>query len=153
MAERNARPDLLAGVLPTVLQRVDPDRQLQAYAVWKFWDEEVGAAIAQRAQPARFRNGILFVTVASHAWMQELQFMKETIREHLNARLPEPLIRDVFFISGAVTKPAPAPVERAPVEASRTEPAVVLLPSSGDARLDEVLQRILRARVRRRDWE
>ena len=30
----------------------------------------------RRAQPSGFRNGILFVTVATQSWMQELQYMK-----------------------------------------------------------------------------
>jgi len=151
MADRRARPDPLAGILPTVLQRVDPDRQLRAYAVWNFWNEEVGDAIAQRAQPTRVRNGILFVTVASHPWMQELQFMKETIRERLNARLGDepPVIRDIYFVSGSLpaasaTTPAPPPAH-----AGRDEAHVVLLPSAGDAQLDAAFARILRARARR----
>ncbi|HUI26139.1 MAG TPA: DUF721 domain-containing protein [Candidatus Kryptonia bacterium] len=153
MSDRSARPDLLAGVLPTVLQRVDPDRQLRAYALWNFWSEEVGDAIAQRAQPVRVRNGILFVTVASHTWMQELQFMKETIRERLNARLGEtdpPLIRDIYFVSGTIPAPAPAAVSAAQPDASmRDEAPTVLLPSAGDAQLDAAFARILRARARR----
>src|SRR5690349_1964046 len=90
-------PSRVADVLSTVLKRVDPEQQMRAYALWSFWNDEVGAAIAQRAQPARVRNGILFVTVANHSWMQELQFMKDQIRERLNARLGEHLVRDIFF--------------------------------------------------------
>jgi predicted nucleic acid-binding Zn ribbon protein len=150
MADRHARPDRLGSVLSTVLQRVDPERRLRAYAVWDWWDEEVGDAIAQRAQPTQFRNGILFVSVASHTWMQELQFMKETIRERINARLGEtypPLIRDIFFLSGHVAKPAPANEAPPPVRDPRPEPPVAVLPSSGDARLDAVLARIMRKRA------
>jgi hypothetical protein len=140
--------------LPTVLQRVDPERQLRAYAVWECWNEEVGEAIALRAQPARFRNGILFVAVESHTWMQELQFLKDEIRTKLNVRLGEtdpPLIRDIYFVSGSVAKSrGEAPAEATPTESSRPEPRVPLLPSSGDAEIDAALARILRARGRRR---
>ncbi|HVN86397.1 MAG TPA: DUF721 domain-containing protein [Candidatus Binatia bacterium] len=153
MADRIARPDPLAGILPTVLQRVDPDRQLRAYAIWSFWNEEVGDAIAQRAQPARVRNGILFVTVSSHAWMQELQFMKDTIRERLNRRLGEldpPLIRDIYFVSGTIPSAAPtaAPAPQSDTP-QRDDAQTVLLPSAGDAELDAAFARILRARARR----
>src|SRR5689334_11644282 len=100
-------PSRVADVLSTVLKRVDPDQQMRAYAIWTFWDDEVGAGIARRAQPARVRNGILFVTVATHSWMQELQFMKDDIRDRLNARLGEPLVRDIFFVIGHVDEPTP----------------------------------------------
>ncbi|MBI4518778.1 MAG: DUF721 domain-containing protein [Deltaproteobacteria bacterium] len=153
MAVRADRPDSIAGVLPTVLLRVDPERQLRAYALWKCWDEIVGAAIAQRAQPARFRNGILFVTVASHTWMQELQFLKDDIRTRLNQRLGEtdpPLLRDIYFVSGSV-KPAAVVAPSAPPAQSEAEvPVMAALPSSGDARLDALLTRIARAHARRR---
>ena len=153
MTDRNARPDPLSELLPTVLQRVDPDRQLRAYAVWNFWSEEVGDAIAQRAQPARVRNGILFVTVASHPWMQELQFMKETIRERLNARLGQvdpPLIRDIYFVSGTIPAATPTAAPNPPTEIeARDDTPTVLLPSSGDGQLDAAFLRILKARARR----
>jgi len=153
--DRNLRPDLLAGLLPTVLQRVDPERQLRAYAVWQCWDDEVGEAIARRAQPARFRNGILFVTVENHSWMQELQFLKEDLRAKLNARLGEtdpPLIRDIYFVSGSVAKKRATPPTTAPLHQPTTEQEsrVPLLPTSGDADIDAALARILRARARRR---
>ena len=89
-------------VLRDVLLRVDPEQQLRAYSLWSFWNVEVGSGIARRAQPARFRNGILFVTVATHSWMQELQFLKDTIRDRLNVRLGANLVRDIFFVSGSV---------------------------------------------------
>ncbi len=154
MGDRNARPDLLAGLLPTVLQRVDPDRQLRAYAVWTCWDEVVGDAIAKRAQPARFRNGILFVTVASHTWMQELQFMKDDIRARLNARVSEdgpPVIRDIFFVSGAVEPRTLVTTVGTPIRVSeRRDLPLPVLPSSGDTNFDAALTRIQRARARRR---
>jgi predicted nucleic acid-binding Zn ribbon protein len=150
MSDRGARPDLLSGVLSTVLQRADLERELRGYAVWRFWDEEVGAAIAQRAQPTRFRNGILFVAVASHTWMQELQFLKESLRDKLNARLGSvdpPLIRDIYFVSGRISKHASTPqVSVSQATASGDdEPAAPALPSSGNPQFDAVLARIQRA--------
>src|SRR5512139_2499027 len=95
-------PKEVADVLSRVLQRVDPDQQLRAYAIWNFWDDEVGALIARRAQPADFRDGVLFVTVATHSWMQELHMMKDAIRTRLNTRLGADLVRDIFVVSGSV---------------------------------------------------
>ena len=117
MRARQTRPRRVAETLQRLLQRIDPDRRLRVYEVWTFWEEEVGETIAARAEPAGFRRGVLSVRVNGHAWMQELQFMKETIREKLNARLGAELIRDIYFVSGSVTA-------RVSVDAS---------PSGGDA--------------------
>jgi predicted nucleic acid-binding Zn ribbon protein len=140
------RPGRLAETLGRVVQRIDPDQRLEVYRVWTFWADEVGASIAARAEPLRFRAGVLFVRVASHAWMQELQFMKETLRERLNSRLGSPLIRDVYFVSAPEVEARPAAKEAEPP--APPEP-VVPLPPIGDPRLADAFQRIARAHARR----
>jgi hypothetical protein len=142
-------PRTVADVLGSVLKRVDPDQQLRAYHLWTFWREEVGEAIAKRAQPERIRNGILFVTVASHSWMHELQFMKEDMRVRLNGRLGAELIRDIFFISGAIP---PAPEGDEPRQRPAAVPPggpLVALPPIADPELAAAFARLLDARARR----
>src|SRR5215470_12873089 len=137
---------VVSDVLDDVLKRVDPEQLLPAYRIWTFWNDEVGDGIAQRAQPSRFRNGILFVTVATHSWMQELQFMKQTLRDRLNARLGTELVRDIFFVSGALdAAPASNP---APARPLRGEPQVPL-PPIADPGLAAAFARIVAARARR----
>jgi hypothetical protein len=93
----------------------------------------------------RFRNGILFVTVATQSWMQELQFMKETIRGRLNARLGAELVRDIFFVSGSIDTPKH--------EASRQRTvsgrALVALPLIPDPALAAAFTRVVEARAQR----
>ena len=140
-------------VLGDVLKRVDPEQQLRAYRIWSFWNDEVGEGIARRARPTRFRNGILFVTVATHSWMQELQFMKDRIRERLNARLDAPLVRDIFFISGSLdadaadSSPNPTAAPAAPVAAGRAD--IPGLPAIDDPVLAAAFARIIEARAQR----
>ena len=139
-------PSRVADVLGNVMKRIDPDHQLPAYALWTFWDHEVGEGIARRAQPARFRNGILFVTVATHSWMQELQFMKDDIRERLNTRLGANLVRDIFFVVGHVAAEPPAP---APVIAEAPAPCEpIALPPIDNPELAAAIARVVAARAR-----
>jgi hypothetical protein len=98
MARRKTRPDRVGNALQHVLQRIDPERRLELFRVWS---AEVGPAIASRAQPTAFRDGILSVRVSTAAWMQELQFAKEDIRQRLNQRLGTEAVRDVYFVAGA----------------------------------------------------
>ncbi len=152
MRARQTRPRRVAETLQRLLQRIDPDRRLRAYEVWTFWEEEVGETIAARAEPAGFRRGVLSVRVNGHAWMQELQFMKETIREKLNARLGAELIRDIYFVSGSVTARVSEDASPAPKTRSVAVPA---LPRISDPQLAEVFGRLVdaqaRAASRRRD--
>ena len=121
---------------------------MRGYAIWTFWNDEVGAGIARRAQPARFRNGILFVTVATHSWMQELQFMKDDIRERLNTRLGANLVHDIFFVSGNVdagTEATAPPADAAPPQVRASVP----LPPIADPALAAAFARVVAAHARR----
>jgi len=147
MTRRPTPPAAVGEVLNRVLQRLDPEQELRAYRVWTIWAQEVGPTIARRAQPTQVRNGVLVVTVATHAWMQELQFMKDTLRERLNARLGAPVLRDIFFVAGRVEAPAPAepPTEGEPEPA----PPLAALPALDDPALASAFARIMGAHARR----
>ncbi|MBX3026324.1 DUF721 domain-containing protein [bacterium] len=140
MTRPRNRPDRVADALRQVVQRIDPERRLAAYRLWTFWADEVGPAVAARAEPASYRDGVLSVRVAGAAWMQELQFMKEELRRRLNQRLGADLIRDIYFVSGpaprrATPRPAPAGPPRA-IEAP------IALPEVSDPALAAVLARL-----------
>lgn len=142
----SSKPRALGETLRRVLQRIDPDKRLEVYRVWTFWEEEVGEAIAARAEPAGFRAGVLSVRVNSASWTQELQFMKETIRERLNTRLGDELIRDIYFVSGSTAKHEPEPQEE-PIPSKPI--AVPLLPAIRNPELAAVFRRIVRAHAQR----
>src|SRR5262245_46666328 len=110
MARTPRRPERVDDALQHVLQRIDPDRRLELFRIWA---AEVGAAVAARATPAGFRDGILSVRVNGATWMQELQFAKETIRQRLNQRLGGEVVRDVYFVSGGSESTPPAPARKA----------------------------------------
>lgn len=147
MAGDGSRKWGLRQVLGDVLRRIDPEHRLEAFEVWSFWKEAVGEALARRTQPTAYRNGVLIVAVSAHVWLQELQFMKEALREQLNARLGQPLIRDIYFASGSVEGR-----EVSAQSAAGTEPVPprsIAMPAIADPELSAAFRRIVRAHVRR----
>lgn len=140
----------IADPLRRVLQRIDPDHRLKVYRLWTFWRDEVGAAIAARAEPAGYRAGVLSVRVNSAAWMQELQFMKEEVRERLNTRLGEELIRDIYFVSGPTQAVREETTEQADAPPPDAGASPTPIPRLRDPRLLAVFERIARAHARRR---
>jgi len=147
MSRRAKHWSAVHDILATVLKRVATPEEIAGYSVWTFWDDEVGETIARRAQPAHFRDGVLVVSVANHAWIQELQFMKEAIRDKLNTRLGRPVIRDLYFASGKISTPV-ATVATEPQALPRGS-AVIEVPPIEDAALRGAMERILDARARR----
>lgn len=152
MSAKRSSPKRLRDPLQRVLQRIDPEKRLQVYRVWTFWREEVGEAIAARSEPAAFRAGVLVVRVSSAAWMQELQLMKEKIRERLNERLGGERIRDVYFVSGPTVRDDVTPPLRAqPSPSPLVREAPAPLPRLRDPKLSAVFERIVAAHRRARD--
>jgi hypothetical protein len=152
MRREGSGPSGIGAVLERVVRRIDPERRLHVYRIWRFWADEVGAGIAAHAQPSGFRAGVLAVRVDSPAWMQELQFLKDDLRARLNARLGQELVREIYFVSGPATEATPAPPPRAaapPAVAAEPPP----LPPLRDPRLAEVFARVIRAHAKRRRSE
>ena len=137
-------------MLRNVLKRIDPEKRLPAFEVWNFWNDIVGDALAQRAQPSGYRNGVLFVTVATHAWMQELQFMKDAMLERLNERLGSKLIRDICFLSGAVEAPSGKQERTSDLVVDPGPAPQIDLPEMNDPELAAAFRRLIEAHWRRK---
>lgn len=67
------------------------------------WNRAVGPQIARQTEPCRLRQGVLYVTVTTPAWMQQLQYMKDEILEKVNSLEPEQKIVKIRYSIGQVT--------------------------------------------------
>ena len=72
--------------------------------VVEIWDDVVGDTIAAQTQPIGISKGMLKVTVADHAWLQQLQFLKHDISNKLNEALKVDLVENIYFQIGKVNK-------------------------------------------------
>ncbi len=99
-AVKKSAPTPLHRILPDVLRHLRTSEDAELIRVWEIWDETVGAAIAQNAQPAAFKGSLLIVHVESSVWTQQLQFLKHDILQRLNHALGEIRITDLRFKIG-----------------------------------------------------
>ena len=103
------KPQSLRSILEKTLKTLEIDVPLKTYSIMGAWKEIVGEPVAIHSQPCSIRNRILFVEVSHPTWMQQLQFLKLTLLEKVNAFLGEPLIQDIRFRLGKIS-----PTPRAP---------------------------------------
>jgi hypothetical protein len=103
------KPQSLRLILEKTLKNLEIDVPLKTYSVLGAWDEIVGESVAEHSQPRSIRNRILFIDVSHSTWMQQLQFLKPTLLEKVNAFLGEPLIQDIRFKQGKISPIIPAP--------------------------------------------
>jgi len=119
-------------VVKGALHRLNLDTRMKGYAAWGVWEKAVGDTIAQQAQPAFMRGGVLFIKCASSAWMQQLQFMKGQICAQLNQLLGKDVIKDIRFQMGMIDHPARGD--------SSARDQKVVLDDAEQARIDEALR-------------
>lgn len=87
-------------LLRNLLQRAEASYPDHAHRVWEVWEEAVGPEVAKRSSPLSLRRGSLVVAVANAPWMQQLSFLRETIRDSVNRALGQDLVREVRFRLG-----------------------------------------------------
>jgi predicted nucleic acid-binding Zn ribbon protein len=122
------------------LRRLNLDARMRGYAVWGVWDQAVGETVAQQAQPAFVRGGVLFVKCSSSAWMQQLQFMKGNICKELNRLLRKEVIKDIRFQMGMIDRPTQGK--------SSVKDQEVVLDDAEQARIDDALRPLQDAETR-----
>ncbi len=116
--------------------------------MWGVWKEVVGETVARHARPSKIQKGLLFVSVSNSMWMQELQFLKEMVKEKINGRLGRPVIKDIFFVLGGRQPESWEEPEIRPVR--HQEPFTELtVPPLENTELKEAFVALLGARRRR----
>ena len=90
MASKGSRKGGTQGIAEAMkgyLSRAGLKSRIEQTGVIEDWDRLVGPQIARVTVPERItKEGILFVRVASAAWMQELQLMSPTVLGRLRER-------------------------------------------------------------------
>jgi predicted nucleic acid-binding Zn ribbon protein len=98
-------PRPLAGVMQDSLTGSGLAERLREAEIWRVWPEVVGSTLAGRAQPLRIINGTLTVAVSSAPWIQELRFMTAMMKEKLNLRLGDEVVKEIVLKAGRVIQP------------------------------------------------
>ncbi len=102
------KPQPIHSILEKTLKGLEIDVPLKTYSILGAWKEIVGEAVAGQTQPRAVRNRILFIDVSHSTWVQQLQFLKPTLLEKINAYLGEPHIQDIRFKLGKISPIHPA---------------------------------------------
>jgi predicted nucleic acid-binding Zn ribbon protein len=61
------------------------------------WPEVVGGTISEQTLPVAFEKGTLHIWVKHSAWMQQLWFFQDAIKEKVNAHLGKNWVKQVRF--------------------------------------------------------
>jgi hypothetical protein len=136
------KPQPLRSILEKTLKTLEIDVPLKTYSILGAWNEIVGESVAVHSQPRSIRNRILFIDVSHPTWMQQLQFLKPTLLEKVNAFLGEPLIQDIRFKLGKISPIISAPSKTDPWRREDLDEETL-------KRIEGLLQKIENGEIRR----
>ena len=98
---RELRARSAGTVLPKVLSNLRIERRRAEAEILKVWNDLLAPEIVSHAQPTGLRNGTLFVSVDSSAWLCEiLRYRREEILERLRHSFGRDLIKKLSFRVG-----------------------------------------------------
>ena len=136
------KPQSIRSILEDTLKALEIDVPLKTYSILGAWSEIVGESVAEHSQPRSIRNRILFLDVSHSTWMQQLQFLKPTLLEKVNNFLGEPLIQDIRFKLGKISRTMPVSTKTYSLEDERLDKATM-------NRIENLLQEIDDKEVRK----
>jgi len=129
--------------------------QVRAGRVITEWSDLVGAKIAQRTRPDGVVDRVLWVEVATSAWLHELNLLRSQLLAGLRERLGEPWLfdelrfrlggqrrRDPVALRGPRRPPAPARPTTPPATGAARERIVREAAEVDDAELRELIARV-----------
>ena len=102
MNEKNKNLTPLKDILTDLMRDSELPFNPDDARLWEIWNEAVGPAIADHAQPSWIRDQKLRVNVSDSIWLQELEFFGETIIEKLNSKLGRDAVKKIEFRLGEI---------------------------------------------------
>ncbi|MDZ4701339.1 MAG: DUF721 domain-containing protein [Rhodothermales bacterium] len=91
------RPQRLGEVLGALIERLGIEHKLDDARIVDAWREIAGAPIDAVTGRVWVNKGILYVTVTSAPWRQELFLHRNAWRRRLNDRLGTALVQEIVF--------------------------------------------------------
>ena len=97
----DATPQPVGDLVARFLDRSGLAGRVEAASVLTDWPERVGPQIAAVTAPTRLSDDTLFVSVATSAWMMELNLMKGELIKRVNTGRREGRINHIVFLMAA----------------------------------------------------
>ncbi len=132
---RTFKPQTASAAVAAALDLHGITDQIRAGRVLTEWSELVGAKIAQRTRPDGIVDRVLWVEVATSAWLHELNLLRPQLLAGLRDRLGEPALFDElkFRLAGRTRRdPVALRGPRRPAPSGPARPAPP--PATGAAR-------------------
>ncbi len=91
------KPEDIGSVINSIVNRMGLSSKLKTSGIFNHWSEIVGEEIAKRSSPEKLARGILYISVSSSTWANELSLMSVQLIEKINAFAGEQVVKTIRF--------------------------------------------------------
>ncbi len=124
MARRKGEAAHIGNLLQRWIRNNRMDEQVLRHTLRARWAAVVGERLASRTRPHGLYRGRLKVRVANSTWLNELNFIKDSIVQRIGEEIGQGKVREVVLVVGELDPP-PGSARR---EVRRPAPEVVPAP-------------------------
>ena len=90
-------PKSIGQALMEAFRNFEIEKPIEQHRALYLWDDIVGDQIARVTTPQKIEKNVLFVSVDSPVWRNELMFLKLKIIKDINKKLTGNSIKDIKF--------------------------------------------------------
>ncbi|MCF7832641.1 MAG: DUF721 domain-containing protein [Candidatus Marinimicrobia bacterium] len=87
----------ITSAVDRIVARIAGKQAMLEYEAFRNWNTVVGEVIAQVSVPVKVIKGVLYVSVKSSTWRQELSMQKPQILKKFETRFGQGVITDIRF--------------------------------------------------------
>lgn len=94
---RRSNTQDIKAVIKAFLKETGIEPRVKEYELINSWNEVVGGMIASRTKKVEIKNGRMIVYLKSPVVRNELMMLRESLRERLNEKAGEELIKEIIL--------------------------------------------------------
>ena len=98
------KPQQISAILKPLLKRYGLETQMQIFTLIDRWEDFVGYQVASHSLPYHLKFRKLYLFVDSPAWMNQLNYLKEELKNKINKEVGELWIQEIIMKVGSVEK-------------------------------------------------
>ncbi len=87
----------IGSIIKDVVKSSGMKSNLNISNIFNRWKEIVGDEICKKAKPFRITRGILYVSVATSTWANELNLMSDQLIKKINSFIGEEVVKGIRF--------------------------------------------------------
>jgi predicted nucleic acid-binding Zn ribbon protein len=87
----------MSSALDELVKGLGIEKKLREYDAVVYWESAVGEQIAKMTKATRIEKGVLFVSVRTSTWRNELTLRKKEIVNKLNGVVGNNVVKDIRF--------------------------------------------------------